>query len=439
VTGPTSPADQDRTAFLREVCDLLWPAPASVTRSTAALRRPAGAGAAAGDRELIAVPSLRAPRLLIPAGRRAGAAALRRYGEPGSRRARVATRALALALASGTGGLLLRDRLLIRAPGGAPTIESYLAAQLGHEVLVSLHLGAARANRKPVLQLLTADGSTVAFAKVGHSELARQLVRDEQAALDQIGAARLATVTVPAVRHLGSWAGLDVLVLSALPVWQPRRELAAGQLAAAMGEVALLAGTGQQPVAASSYWGQLGRRLARAPASPDRLALQRELAGLGARHGGTVLSFGAWHGDWTPWNMACTRDGLLVWDWERFAVGVPVGFDPLHYWLQAAAVSPQRDPADAAAECVRRAPELLAPLGAGPAAARLTALLYLSELSARYLTDRQAEAGARLGAPGRWLLPALAGGLSQLEAAQPAPAQPAPAQPAPTQESEISW
>src|SRR5205085_2823446 len=40
-------------------------------------------------------------------------------------------------------------------------------------------------------------------------------------------------------------------------------------------------------------------------------------------------------------------------------------------------------------------------------AARVTALLYLDDLATRYLTDKQAEAGARLGVLGSWLLPVL--------------------------------
>jgi len=406
----------DRVAFLDEVCALLWPAPASATPGSADRTAPPVAGS-----ELIVVPSLRDPRLLIPAGRRAGAAAVRRYGEPGSRRARLTTRALSLALASGAGKILLRDRLRIRVPAGAPTIEAHLRAQLGRDVRLSMHLGAARANRKPVLQLLTPDGATVAFAKVGAAALTRQLVRAEAAALDRLRVAGLTTVTVPAVRHLGCWAGLDVLVLSALPVWRPRRVLAAGQLAAAMNEVARVDGCISAPLADSGYWRQLSQRLARAPGSADRQALLAELTELEGRSANVVLTFGAWHGDWTPWNMACTRDGLLLWDWERFATGVPVGFDALHYWLQAAVVagqhgSRQHGPAGAAADCIRRAPELLGPLGVGPAAARLTALLYLCELSTRYLTDRQAEAGARLGAPGQWLIPAISTALSERQA-----------------------
>ena len=37
----------------------------------------------------------------------------------------------------------------------------------------------------------------------------------------------------------------------------------------------------------------------------------------------------------------------------------------------------------------------------------IAALLYLVDLATRYLADRQAEAGARLGVLGTWLLPVL--------------------------------
>ena len=106
--------------------------------------------------------------------------------------------------------------------------------------------------------------------------------------------------------------------------------------------------------------------------------------------------------------MASTRSGLLVWDWERFTAGVPLGFDVLHHWLQVQVISRKRDPRLAAADCVERAPALLAPLEIGSGEARLTALMYVADLAARYLADRQAAAGARLGAPGNWLIPALA-------------------------------
>ena len=51
--------------------------------------------------------------------------------------------------------------------------------------------------------------------------------------------------------------------------------------------------------------------------------------------------------------------------------------------------------------------ELLAPFGVPVAGRDVTALLYLVDLATRSLTDRQAEAGARLGVLGTWLLPVL--------------------------------
>jgi hypothetical protein len=231
-------------------------------------------------------------------------------------------------------------------------------------------------------------------------------VQQERTALDTVNAAGLTTVTTPAVHRLGRWQDLDVLILTALPVWHPRRELAAGQLDAAMTEVAALAGRVTEPLASGSYLRQLTERTDGLPDSADRRALRATLAQLGDEQ--VPLRLGAWHGDWTPWNMACTRDGILLWDWERFGTGVPAGFDALHYWLQSAVVTRRAEPVAAATECVARAHQLLAPFGADPAAARLTARLYLCELSARYLADQQARAGARLGAPGTWLIPALA-------------------------------
>jgi hypothetical protein len=453
VTGAAA-RDRERAAYLRETAGLLWPPPATVTATAAAVRvGPAdapGAGNGTGDvavGDLIVLPGLARPRLLVPAGRRAGAAAVRRYGEPGSARARLGSRGLALLLASGLGRYLLRDRLAVRAPAGAATIETYLSSVLDRDLTVSLHIGAARANRKPVLQLLSPRGETLGFAKIGVNALTRELVRAERDALREIGAhgtgpagtgahgtgpdrpgggrepghgpgldggTRLGSLTVPRVLHHGTWRDLDVLVLGPLPVWQRRRPLGWPRLTAAMGEVAQLGGLSRQTLTESGYWQRLQLRAAAAEASEDRADLLSALGRLGARAGDLTLAFGCWHGDWTPWNMACTSGGLLVWDWERFGSGVPLGFDALHYWLQRSAVAARSDPGGAAADCVQRAAALLRPLGVTAAAARLSVLLYLADLSARYLGDRQADAGARLGAPGRWLIPALVAGAERL-------------------------
>lgn len=412
MAAPAISAGPGSDDYLARVCELLWPPPASAALIS---RRSARLGPA--DHSFIVLPGARRPKLIVPGGRSAAAAAVRGYGEPGSAKTMLATRALAMMLAAGLGPAL-GDRLVARAPGGAQTIVEHLAELAGQPVEIGLHVGAARANRKPVLQLLTKAGETIGFAKIGINQLTAELVRAEHAALTRIGQVRLTKLRPPAVLGLGRWNGLEVLLLDALPVWLRRRRLTADKLAPALAELARSAGSAQSTLSASGYverlLSQLGGADRQGADGGTAAALRALIARLGDVAGAASFTFGCWHGDLTPWNLACTSAGLLVWDWERFAVGVPVGFDALHYWLQARVVRPGRDPADAAARCVTTAPSILAPFGVPPAQARLTALAYLAELSVRYLVDRQADAGARLGAPDRWLMPAIEAGVGEL-------------------------
>jgi hypothetical protein len=411
-TSPTGPAGADRAAYLREVCGLLWPAPAEAALVPGGRNGSARGGPA--DTELIVLPGIANPRLVVPSDRRASAVAVRRYGEPGSARTWLATRALSVVLGSGAGTVVLRDRLAVRVPPGAQTIESYLSSVLGRRVMLGMHLGAARANRKPVLQLLGADGDTIGYAKIGINDLTADLVRAERAALERLADAGLTGLEVPRVLDAGSWRGMEILVLSPLPVWRRRVPLRPGQLSQAMAELALVSGIQRSPLTSSGYWQRLAARLESAGNGAEQDAVRDALGQLEVRAGNAVLGFGACHGDWTQWNMANTRGGLLVWDWERFTVGPPVGFDPLHYWLQANAVGHRGDPRQAAAECVTRSARLLDPLGVPPDESHVTALLYLADLAVRYLSDRQEQAGARLGAPRLWLIPALSDGVTAL-------------------------
>jgi hypothetical protein len=408
MTSLAATASSTPAGYLAEVGQLLWPSPA-----TATLAKARSAASRAADEVLLVLPDARRPKLIVPIGRRAGAAAIRRYGQPGSAKTRLATRALATLVAGGLGPAL-GDRLAITRPGDAPTIETQLAAMVGQPVELSMHLGAARANRKPVLQLLTRAGDTIGFAKIGVNALTRDLVAGEQTALIKLGEAGLSRMTVPAVLASGSWRDLEILVLSALPAWERRRPLAPAGLDAALDELARSAGTSAAPLAGSGYWHQLTLRLTRADPGPDTESLTSLVKRLGSLAGTSKMTFGCWHGDLTPWNLASTRAGLLVWDWERFTTGVPIGFDALHYWLSERVVRPGQDPAAAAADCVIQAPRLLDAFGVEPEQAGLTALAYLADLSVRYLVDRQAEAGARLGSPGHWLIPAIEAGVGGL-------------------------
>jgi hypothetical protein len=349
--------------------------------------------------EFVLVPDATSPRLLVPVGsRRVAAAAVRRYAQPAARTARVKRDLAALALRTGADRILLRDRV---SAGGAESIAAYLSHKLDREIVVSVHIGPSRANRKPVLQLLSPDGTTVGFAKLGVNRLTRTLVRAETTALVTLHHLQLSTVDTPRVLHAGRWRGNQVLVQEALPAWR-RRFPGRARLVEAMREVAGCLGIEYAPLASSRYVKALDERLS----TVDSPVLGAALAALTGRRGDTVLGFGSWHGDWAPWNMAVLADRILVWDWERFSADVPVGFDAVHHALQLR-LERGAKAQDAVDETIARAPELLAPFGVPVDAAGVTALLYLVDLATRYLADRQAEAGARLGVLGSWLLPVL--------------------------------
>ncbi|OLE21146.1 MAG: hypothetical protein AUG44_28645 [Actinobacteria bacterium 13_1_20CM_3_71_11] len=349
--------------------------------------------------EFVLVPNATAPRLLVPVGsRRVASGAVRRYAQPATRTARIRRDLAALALRTGADRILLRDRV---SAGGVDTIATHLAEVLDRELSVSVHIGPARANRKPVLQLLSPDGDTIGFAKIGVNRLTRRLVLAETTALTTLRHLRLSTVVTPRVLYAGRWRRHQVLVQEALPAWQ-RRYPDRHRMVAAMREVAGCLGVSYAPLSASGYWKALQERLS----AVDCPALAVSASVLADRRGGTVLGYGAWHGDWAPWNTAVLADSVLVWDWERFTPGVPLGFDAVHHGLQVL-LERGVDAAAAVDATVTRAPELVAPFGVPAEAARVTALLYLVDLATRYLTDKQAEAGARLGVLGSWLLPVL--------------------------------
>ncbi|MGH3315390.1 MAG: hypothetical protein ACRDO0_04525 [Nocardioidaceae bacterium] len=405
-----------RAAHLAEAGRLLWPAPARfVVQPSAPRTMSPGSPGSPGSpvSEFVLVPNAAQPRLLVPGRPRAvAAAAVRRYTSTSSRTARARLQVLSMLLATGFGQRLLRDRACVYADSttDAPldTIETYLRDVLGADVQVSMHIGPARANRKPILQVLDPGGETVAFVKVGINDLTRRLVRAEAASLVFLAGARLRTLEVPPLLHHGRWQDNEVLVLGVLPTWRrtPAREPV---LRRAMLELAQVNGltSMSQPLARSQYWQRLGRDVAALADDEARRSLGRVLHDLAPVAAATAVPLGSWHGDWTPWNMAARGQRLMVWDWERFTSGVPVGYDAVHYDLQHAVTRGGAAPEAAVHDTWSRSARLLEPFGIGPEQAPLVVASYLVEIAVRYLQDGQAGAGARLGHLGQWLLPAL--------------------------------
>ncbi|MGW9197785.1 hypothetical protein [Micromonospora chersina] len=387
------PPDGDgRSAYLGELAGLIWPEPAEP-----ALRKGGGGW--------VVVPSASRPRLLVPTGSgRAAASAVRHSTEAVGRKARLVRQGLATAFRLGLGPLVFRDRLVVTGGG----LDAYLAEVLGERALVSLHIGPARANRKPVLQLLAPDGGALGYAKLGVDPLTRALVEAEAAALRRLADLPLGPVTVAGVRHHGDWHGHALLVQEALPVRLPRATPAAAEAAerAAMVAVAGCLGVRRRSWAGSDHAARLADAVDALGARPEAGRLRAALKTVGDLD--PTVAFGAWHGDWNGGNSAVLADGrVLVWDWERFEADVPVGYDELHRAVQTAIGNDGVEPVEAARALIAGADRALAPFDPDGRGADLVAVLYLVELAARYLRDRQAEAGARLGHVDAWLLPAV--------------------------------
>ncbi len=326
------------------------------------------------------LPSAERPRLLLPAGLPAAAsAALRRYSHDLGPRQRVTRVLTATAVRAGLADRVLRDRLHVT--GAGESIEDHLGELVGRRVVVSVGLGSARANRKPILHVLTPRGEPVAFVKVGDTAMARELIAGEAAALDRLAERYFGTLRVPRVLHYGEWRGLDLLVLTPLPTGALSLRSRRGAPVAAMRE--LTGATIHVPLSASTFW----QRFAGVPIEdPDQRKRFADAAGrIGETYGGDEVAFGAWHGDWTPWNMAWHGGRVQLWDWERFDPDVPAGLDLLHYRLQTGGgYSAWPDAA------------ILAPLGQEGRIAAITVELYVLELTRRYLCAAQGELGEPL-------------------------------------------
>lgn len=382
------------------VSRLLWRAPL-VVRTGRADAPPTSADVIS---EFIVAPHRRAPAVLIPVrSHRAAAQAVLRPSEGSRGLAQVGRRAAWLALRSGLGRHLMRDRLYVCDPVGgddgaaacSASIESYLRGVFGAGVLIALAVGPMRANRKPVLQVLTSSGRIVAFVKVGWNPLTRQLVTDEARTLASLDPSRLGAVRPPAVLHTAAWQDLQLLAITPL-IGTPRvRRNAVETQFDAMRALAANAGTEVASLADSAFWHRLRERMSAVPdaRSRDTLLATHRIA---ADHwGATPVTFGAWHGDWTMWNMARDGDRVLLWDWERYETGVPVGLDAYHYTLQSRLRS-VGDVEPAVAFVRKLAPSLARGMGAPGEQGELLLLCYLLSLLLRYENDSRGTMGAQL-------------------------------------------
>ncbi len=343
----------------------VWGAEASVGRWN---------GAPPAAHRYVAAPSAATAHQLLPWSPSAIAAAAgrRSLDRPWPRRLRDAAGTAAL-----LGRAAVRDHERIGIVAGPVSLVDVLRDELRLPIHTLVVLcGPPRANQKPVVQAIDRAGRTLAFAKLAWNDLTTELLSGERAALDELGRRDLGPVAVPRVIGTGTLDGVDWLALSPVAARASRRPLTHLDAAAAIERAT---GTHDLRLGATDFARSLLRRAAgHALAAPAAARLLEE-------HGDTTVTVGAWHGDFVPWNMSAGRDRVAVWDWERFASGVPVGFDRLHFQLQRAVHRRGRTIAAALAELRGSLDVLLFHVEPGGRAATHDA--YLAELLVRYEHD----------------------------------------------------
>ncbi|MGL5827252.1 MAG: phosphotransferase [Nocardioides sp.] len=373
--------------------------------------------------DYLVLPGADQPQLMVPCIRAAGVMLRERRAR--GLRAKAVKHGAAAGLSSGLAGRLPLLRLQLPEPGLGHLVtwitdtdtDTDWALEPGTPCgpyAVGILLGPPRANRKPVLRIFAADGSTWGYAKVGISELTNALVRREADALAEVSRWPLTRVQAPHIRKAGTFGGREVLATSplattrsnrqptALPV-EPTRELFSVY---AQHDVPLHAAPAMaKPVHLDS------REAALIEALADRVM---------AIIGNDRVPLGASHGDWTPWNLAWTGDQtdpvLAAWDWERAGVGVPQGHDVVHFESAKVRVD---NPGTAEADLLTALPARLAACGLDPFLTRHLLTTYLITIGRRYAADLAREPVPPLARRLAWVIDLLDREAARLELDRP--------------------
>ncbi len=341
--------------------------------------------------ELLPLPTAKRVHLLVPSGSRAAAAAaLKQFGTGSGRSARLLTAAAVGGSRTGLTSALVRARARISVADDTPAddlpqlvLSHYLAQIFGTETVeLAVRVGSDRPNAKPVVKVMTAAGEALGFVKIGWNELTRAMVAREAEVLAQLTATPSSSFDAPAIVHAGPWQDFELMVVravltdAAVPGSAPPIE--AGR------EIAAIGGRTRAALADTDWWGSVAERLA----GVEHATLGQTIATITERHGTQQLDVGGAHGDWTPWNMGRSDGRLVVWDWERFATGVPVGIDLVHFGFMVALRQRRRSPADAQAHVLATAPAMLDQLNVPGALTPLMLQLHHVEMALRFAEAR---------------------------------------------------
>ena len=350
-------------------------------------------------RETFAVlPTAARPRFLVSlASRRAAAAAVGDSGYAREVRVRLAHSLGRLGITLGVAPHVFRDRLSISEGDlerDQPLSDLLLSERLAtifarRDLTLAVRVGRSRPNRKPLVRVLSNDGTFLGYVKVGWNELTRELVQNEARVLAEIDRRRslLTAFEVPRVLYSGKWRHFELLALTPLrgrAFRMVRRHLDIA--AAAMSEISQFVEVDERPLRDSEYWQRTKTRAETASDGP----LPSLARGVEDRFGDEVLTYGFWHGDWAPWNLAWRDGRVAVWDWERSAHDAPLGLDAVHFDFQVALTESRNRSLEALRRVLAGKTRMSSARGLSPERQPLLLSLHLLEMALRWEEGRRA-------------------------------------------------
>jgi thymidylate kinase len=273
--------------------------------------------------------------LLPLAPPRSAAAALGLYGAQ-SLKARVAKSCLAAGLGIGlVQPLLPRPRQDWTASSCQAFLPDHLMQVLERQDLrFAISLGTPGPHRKPVIQALERNGSTLAFAKIGWDPSTCELLGNEAEILRRLEDRKPQAFTAPRLLHLERWHE-RLICLQSPP--SPKARLAGQDLDTGylevLQELAALESR-RLPLSQSMFWKSLSGWMSRMQVGWPGYALLPKLERVAKRLDSVLLPFHFCHGDFVPWNVRVT-DGLpFLFDWEYARAQWLPGYDLLHFLFQ---------------------------------------------------------------------------------------------------------
>ncbi len=257
-------------------------------------------------------------------------------------KARLAKRLLGMGLRVGIGPRFLRKVRLVAGDDGAADgghgagFLKHLRDVLGREdIVVAVSLGTPGPHRKPVLLALTREGKTLAYAKVGSTDVTNALVQREADILRHLAGGSFHTFAVPRVLHAGWWNGRYVCVQS--PPAAGRATRASERLTPRYVDILKELATVRDrrvPLNESSFWKHLQRQVEEVSNPCYREPLQRGIHSVVQGLHGVALPFHLAHGDFAPWNMKVVEDRIVLFDWEHARQGASPAWDLFHFMFE---------------------------------------------------------------------------------------------------------